>query len=394
MPYLDYAALAPLTPEIKEVLHAYERAVYGNPSSLHSAGRNAHRAIQEARASVARTLSCDPREVIFTSGGTEANNLAILGCASAAPTSHRHLIVSAIEHPSVLACARELTESGWRVSYAPVDENGVVLLPALRALISNDTALVSIMAVNNEVGTIQPLKEIYALVQERRGCGTYPLLHTDACQAVSTLPLLTCYAYADLVTVTSAKAGGPRGVGALIRRNYVPCTARLIGGEQEAGLRSGTEHVSGIVAFAVALASAQRAVPKECQRLRRLRNRLSDALTRIDGVYATSSAPAVSPHILHVTIAYIEGESALLMLDALGIAVATGSACASQSIEASHVLRAMHVPPQRLHGSVRFSLGWNTTDDDIDVVQSVVPIIIKMLRQRSALTTYAYAARL
>ena len=375
--YLDNSATTPVRPEVVAAMLPYLGEVAGNASSLHMFGQRAKRALEEARASVAAALGASPLEVYFTSGGTESDNQAIFGVAQALKDKGRHLITTRIEHHAVLHACQWLESQGYEVTYLPVDRQGVVDLTALREAIRPDTVLVSLMLANNEVGTVQPVQEAAAIAHER---GT--LLHTDAVQAVGKMPVDVNQLGVDLLSLTAHKFGGPKGVGALYVRRGTPITPLLRGGQQEGGLRPGTQNVAGVVALATALKLAVEELPSESRRLADLRDRLQAGIVERIGQVAINGHPERRlPNILNASFTGVEGESLLLALDVKGIAVSTGSACAAGSTEPSHVLRAMGLDPVLAQGSLRFSLGHATSREDVDYTLEALAEVVTTLRQ-------------
>jgi len=342
-------------------------------------GQRAKRALEEARQSVARALGAHPKEIYFTSGGTESNNLAIKGVARANGDRGRHLITSPIEHHAVLNTLHHLETQGYEITYLPVDGQGIVDLNTLEHSIRNDTILISIMLANNEVGTIEPLFEIAALAR-RKGI----LLHTDAVQAVGKVPVDVDDLGVDLLSLTAHKLYGPKGTGALYVRQGTRIAPLLHGGHQERTMRPGTENIPGIVGLATATNLACHDLDSESAHLAGLRNRLERGIRdRIQDVRMNGHPELRLPNILNMSFARAEGESLLLALDLRGIAVSTGSACAAGSTEPSHVLRAMGVDSLLAQGSLRFSLGRDNDEDDIDYVLDSLAGIVPRLRELS-----------
>lgn len=361
--YLDHAATTPLRPEASAAMRPFLEGRFGNPSGSHAVARAAKVAIEEARDVVAACLGCRPGEVVFTGGGTEADNLAILGISN----HEGDVVCSAVEHHAVLHAVRA---TGGRI--APVDKDGIVQLDG-EAAIDDTTALVSVMLANNETGTVQPLDEIKA----RLPAST--LLHTDAVHAFPWIDVRTTPA--DLVSVSAHKFGGPQGVGALVVRDHVKLHPLTHGGGQERELRSGTHNVVGIVGMAAAMQATvdQRAAINE--RVARLRDRLADGLLKtIPGATETGDRARKTPGNCHIRFPGIESEALLVLLDEAGVYASAGSACASGAIEPSHVLTAMGIDRDDALSAVRFSLGWSTTDDDIDLALAAVPVAVGRLR--------------
>lgn len=374
--YLDHSATTPLRPEVLAAMLPYFADLAGNPSSLHEDGQRAKQALDAARETVAGALGATPREIIFTGGGTEGDNLAILGVAEALQRRGRHIITSAIEHPAVLRTCEWLERRGFAVTYLPVDPDGVVDLAALRSSLRPDTVLVSIMLANNEIGSVQPLAEIAELAH-RQGA----LVHTDAVQAMGKMPVRVDDLGVDLLTLTAHKFCGPKGCGALFVRKGTPLEPIAFGGHQERGLRPGTQNIPGIVGLATALELAIDELPSESLRLAALRDRLQTGVTgSIARVKVNGAAPTRLPNILNVSYAEVDGEALLMALDMRGISVSTGSACAAGASEPSHVLRALGLGAEWLQGAIRISLGRTTTDADIDATLAAVREDVTRLR--------------
>ncbi len=377
--YLDHAATSPVRREVVEAMLPHFSETMGNASSLHMFGQRAKRALEEARQCVARALGAHPKEIYFTSGGTESNNLAIKGVARANGDRGRHLITSAIEHHAVLNALHHLETQGYEVTYLLVDGQGIADLNALECSIRDDTILISIMLANNEVGTIEPLSQI-ADIARRKGI----LLHTDAVQAVGKVPVDVDDLGVDLLSLTAHKLYGPKGTGALYVRRGTRIAPLLHGGHQERTMRPGTENIPGIVGLATALDLACHGLDSESARLAGLRNRLENGIRgRIQDVHLNGHPESRLPNILNMSFARAEGESLLLALDTRGIAVSTGSACAAGSAEPSHVLRAMGVESLLAQGSLRFSLGRDNDEHDIDYVLDALAEIVHRLRELS-----------
>jgi len=375
--YLDHNATTPVAPEVIDRMAAALRDEFGNPSSVHHFGQRAKAIIDEARSAVAALLSADPGDVVFTGGGTEGDNLAIRGAAEALEqTGRKHIIASAIEHEAVLNTLKALARRGWKTTILPVDGTGIVSPDALRAAITDDTALVSVMHANNEIGTVQPVAELAAIARERRA-----LFHTDAVQSAGKIPIDVKGLGVDLLSISAHKFYGPKGVGALWIRRGVRLQAPLTGGKQERSRRAGTENVAGIAGMGVAAREAIAKMGAEATRLGALRDRLEDGILR--GVSGTAlngvRVPRV-PNTTNISFERTEAESLLIALDLEGVAVSTGSACSSGTLEPSHVLKAMGFPPHRTQNSLRFSLGVANTEADIDRVIAVLPGIVEKLR--------------
>ena len=374
--YLDHNATTPVDPAVRDAMLPYLEEGFGNPSSLHSFGRTARVALDEARDSVAALVGADPLSVVFVSSGTEANNLAIRGTAAAHRDRARHLVVSAVEHNSVMETCRALEADGFRTTIVPVDETGRVDPEAVAEAISDETLLVALMHANNEVGTIQPVEKVAELARERG----VPVL-VDAVQTVGKIPLDVLAMGCDMVSLSSHKLYGPKGAGALYVRKGLELKAHITGGAHELRRRAGTENVPCIVGFGAAcrLAAERREVDEK--RTLRLRDRLWKGVAeRITGVFLNGDPVSRLPNTLNVSFEAVEGESVVINLDLRGIAVSTGSACSSGKVTLSPVLLAMGLDEARAGGSVRFSLGRGTTEDDIDHVLDILPPVIHRLR--------------
>ena len=376
--YLDHAATTPLRPEVLEAMLPYLTQHHGNPSSLHAAGRRARQGLDEARESVAAVLGAKPREIVFTSGGSEADNLAIKGVAWAASARGRHLITSSVEHHAVLNTCAMLERSGFEVTYLPVDSYGRVDPDEVAAAITERTTLVSIMYANNEVGTVQPIAEIGAICRARG-----VTLHTDAVQAGGFLPLAVDVLGVDLMSLGAHKLYGPKGVGALFVRQGAAILPQQQGGSQERQRRAGTENLAGIAGFAAALQLAQgdtAARDAENARLAGLRDGLRATLLAIDGVRETGHPTDRLPNNCSLLVSGIEGGDLVAGLDLDGIEASTGSACTSGSTEPSHVLLAMGLEPEVAHGSLRLTAGRGTTAADMDWAAQVTGRVISRMR--------------
>jgi len=377
--YLDNNATTRVAPEVLEAMLPFFSERYGNPSSMHTFGGSVGSEMRQARESLADLLGCGTDEIIFTSCGTESDNTAIRSALTAQPEK-RHIVTTRVEHPAVLSLCKFLERSqGYRVTYLGVDAEGRLDMQELTDSLTDDTAIVSIMWANNETGVIFPIEKIAELTRSRG-----IMLHTDAVQAVGKIPMKLSETGVDMLSLSGHKLHAPKGVGALFVRRKLPYRPFLIGGHQEHGKRAGTENTTGIIALGAAARAAQAHLPAENTVVRALRDRLEDALlasvpdSRLNG-HKTERLPNTS----NVSFKYIEGEAILLLLDQLGIAASSGSACTSGSLEPSHVLRAMGVPFTFAHGSIRFSLSRYTTDADVDYVIKNVPGIIETLRKIS-----------
>lgn len=385
MIYLDHSATTAVDPEVLEAMLPYFSHDYGNPNSIYELGRSARRAMDQARERLAAYLGVQPKEIVFTGGGTEADNLAIKGVAWARRDRGNHIITSAIEHHAVLHACDALEREGFRVTRLPVDEHGLVAPEALREALRDDTILVTIMHANNEIGTVQDLEQIGAICHERG-----VLFHTDAVQSLGKVSLDVSRLPVDLVALSAHKFHGPKGVGALWVRSGVRLLPLLDGGGQEAGRRSGTENVAGIVGMGKAIELLEAHGPADLQRLSQLCRRLTDGvMSTIPHVLRTGHPTRRLPTLASFCIRYIEGEAILLGLDAEGICASTGSACSSGSLEPSHVLLALGLSHEVAHGSLRLSLGRHNTAEEIEQVLEALPRVVARLREMSPLWTDA-----
>jgi cysteine desulfurase len=375
--YLDHNATTPLHPAVVDRMAETLRDEYGNPSSVHHFGQRAKAVVDDARAAVAALIGADASEVVFTSGGTESDNFAIRGIAEALEASgRRHLIATAIEHEAVLNTLKALARRGWQVTLLPVDQSGVVSPDALRAALTDDTALVSVMHANNEIGTVQPIAELARLAHERGA-----LFHTDAVQSAGKLPLDVKALGVDLLSISAHKFYGPKGVGAIWIRRGLRLLPIMTGGKHERNRRAGTENVAGIAGMGVAAQLARTKMGDEAARLGALRDRLEeDILRAVPGTQVNGAREARVANTTNISFDRVEAESLLIALDLEGIAVSTGSACSSGTLEPSHVLKAMGFPPHRTQNSIRFSLGAANTDADVERVVAVLPGIVEKLR--------------
>jgi cysteine desulfurase len=379
--YLDHAATTPMRPEAVEAMLPFLGGEFGNPSGGHLESRRARRAVDDARESIADRLGADLGEVVFTSGGTEADNLAVTGgwrVVAAGASSAPAIVCSAIEHHAVLETCRALAgRSGAELREVPADKEGVVDAEALAEACTPDVGLVSVMAVNNEIGTVQPLGALAEIV---RAGSPRAVLHTDAVQAAPWLPVGRMARAFDLVSISAHKVGGPKGVGALVVRHGTGLVAQAHGGGQERERRSGTHNVAGIVAMAAALGYPSADVARDRAGVEARRDRLAQGLlASVPGTAWTGSGHA-APGFCHLRFAGVESEALVLLLDEAGLAVSAGAACSSGAVEASHVLAAMGFDRAAATSGIRFSLGWTTTDEDIDLALSVVPAVVAKLR--------------
>jgi len=376
--YLDNNATTQVAPEVLEEMIPYLRDFYGNPSSMHTFGGQLHKKIEEARERVAHLLGAEPEEIIFTSCGTESDNTAIMSAVESFPQK-RHIITTRVEHPAVLSFCKHLARKGYRITFLQVNNQGRLNIDDLVKVIGDDTAVVSIMFANNEIGNIFPVHEVGEILRDRK-----VLFHTDAVQAVGKIPIDTKKLPVDMLSLSGHKLHAPKGIGALYVRKKTRFNPYLIGGHQENGRRAGTENVASIIALGKACELAMKGIEKESAHLSRLRDKLEQALlksssdTRINGD-VTSRLPNTS----NISFEYVEGEAILLRLNEYGICASSGSACTSGSLEPSHVLRAIGVPFTAIHGSIRFSLSRYNTEEEIDKVIEIVPRIIKDLRMLS-----------
>lgn len=376
--YMDHGATTPVREEVLEAMLPFLREKFGNPSSIHSRGREVRQAVEAARETVAAILGAEPGEIFFTSGGTESNNIALRG--TAAIKNRCHLISSSIEHHAVLDVCKDLQKQGHGVTFLPVDSSALVNLRVLEEAIVPETALISIMMGNNEVGSIQPISEIGALAR-KRGI----LFHTDAVQAVGQVPVNVKELQVDFLSLSAHKFNGPKGVGVLYVRKGVPLAPLYRGGGQERKLRPGTENVAGIIGLARALELAATKLPEKMYYLQTLRDTLIKGLLRIDDVVLNGHPRQRLPGNVNVSFKYVEGESLLLSLDLQGVAASSGSACTSGSLDPSHVLMAMGLDPEIAHGSLRLTLGLGNDEADVEYVLQVLPPIVERLRRMSAL---------
>jgi cysteine desulfurase len=373
--YLDHAATTALDPRVLDAMLPYFTTEYGNASSIYTLGRHAMQAIDGAREQVAEILGCRTTEITFTGGGSESDNLAIKGVAFTAQKKGQHLITSSIEHHAVLHTCQYLERFGFQTTYVPVDGYGRVDPGDVARAITDSTILVSIMYANNEVGTIEPIAEIGRICRARK----IPF-HVDAVQAGGALPIDVAALNADLLSLSAHKFYGPKGVGILYNRQGVRLLPQLQGGSQERGKRAGTENIAGIVGAATALQLAYQELPQVAPRLQKMRDRLIENILTIPGSLLTGHPTERLPNNASFVFEGVEGESILLNLDLLGIAASTGSACTSGSVDPSHVLLAMHIPPELAHGSLRLTLGKDNTSEDVDTLLNVLPGIIEKLR--------------
>jgi len=380
--YLDHAATTPMRPEVLEAMWPFFATAYANPSSVYSAAAGPREAVERAHAMVAEVLGCRPGEVVFTGGGTEADNLAVLGAARALSSSGNHIVTTRIEHDAVLRPCRQLETEGFRVTYLPVGRDGVIDVDDLARALTRDTVLVSIMLANNEVGTVQSMAEIGQLMRSRG-----ILLHTDAIQAAGTLPLDVQRLGVDLLSLSAHKIYGPKGVGALYVRRGTPLLPLMHGGGQERDRRSGTENVPGMVGMAVALALAAEERGPEAERLILLRDRLIDGvLEAVPGAHLTGHRTRRLPGHASFFLDGSTGESALVNLDVAGVSCSSGSACQAGSTDPSHVLTALGLSSQQAKNGLRMTLGRGNTETDVDYVLSILPRMVRDLQGTPAIS--------
>ena len=379
--YMDNAATTAVSPEVLQTMLPYFNEIYGNPSSIHSTGRDARRAVDAARKQVAQAIGAQPTEIYFTAGGSESDNWAIKGTAFAKRDKGNHIITTAIEHHAVLHTCQWLEKQGFQVTYLPVDEYGRVRVEDVEKAITGKTILISIMAANNEIGTLEPIAEIGKLAHEKG-----ILFHTDAVQAVGAIPLDVNAMNIDMLSMSGHKFHGPKGIGALYIRKGVRPDVFMHGGAQERAQRAGTENLAGIVGMGKAIELATQNLEANAARMTRLRDKLIDGiLAEIPEVRLNGHRTERLPNNVNVSIRYIEGEALLLRLDLAGIAGSSGSACTSGSLDPSHVLLAIGLPHEIAHGSLRLSLGTDSTEAEVDEVLRVLPGIVKDLRAMSVL---------
>jgi len=379
--YLDHNATTPTHPEVVKAILPYFKEVFGNASSVHQFGQQARKAIDEAREKIANFIGASPKEIVFTSGGTEANNFALKGVVYANERKGKHIITSSMEHHAVLNPCKYLEKKGFKVTYLPVDKYGLVDPEEVRRAITKETILISIVHANNEVGTIEPVTEIGKIAKE---IGIY--FHTDAVQTVGKIPVNVNELNIDLLSLSGHKIYGPKGIGVLYIRKGTRIQPLIQGGHHEKNRRAGTENVPAIVGLGKAIEIAKATMEKESMRLTNLRNKLCSGIgEKIDYVRLNGHPGKRLPNTLNMSFEFVEGESMILNLDLKGIAVSTGSACTSGSLEPSHVLKAMRVDAAVAQGSIRFSLGKDNTEEDIDYVLEVLPEIVSRLRAMSPL---------
>ena len=375
--YMDHNATTPLAEAVADRMMAVLREEFGNPSSVHHFGQRAKAVVDEARSAVAELIGGDPSEVIFTSGGTESDNFALRGAAEALePSGRRHLVSSGIEHEAVLNTLKALGRRGWQTTMMPVGPSGLVTAEGLTASLTDQTAVVSIMHANNEIGTIQPVAELTRLAKARGA-----VVHTDAVQTAGKVPVNVKALGVDLLSISAHKFYGPKGVGALWVRRGLRLLPFMTGGKQERGRRSGTENVAAIAGMGVAARLALAKMAEEASRLATLRDRLEERILQtVPGTAINGDPHTRVPNTSNISFDRVEAESLLIALDLEGVAVSTGSACSSGTLEPSHVLKAMGLPAHRTQNSIRFSLGSANTEADLERVVAVLPGVVDKLR--------------
>jgi cysteine desulfurase len=380
--YLDYAATTPTDPTVVQAMLPYFHDAFGNPSAIYSYGQEAKNALEEARGKVARLIGARDEEIIFTSGGTEADNFALKGAAYANQKKGNHIITSAIEHHAVLESCKFLGKMGYKITYLPVDKYGLVDPDSVKKAITDKTILISVMHANNEIGTIQPISEIGKIAKE---AGI--LFHSDAVQTAGHIPVNVNELGVDLLSMSGHKLYGPKGVGVLYTRKGSKLTPFMHGGGQERGRRASTENVPGIVGLGQAAELAGQDLEDEAQRLIGLRDKLiSGIVQKVDRTHLNGHPVKRLPNNVNISVEFVEGESMCLNMDIVGICASTGSACSSGSLEASHVLLAIGLEHVQAHGSLRFTLGKWTTEEEVEKVLEILPRIIGKLRAMSPLT--------
>lgn len=392
--YLDHSSTTPVDPRVVGAMLPYLTEKFGNPSSVHQFGQEARAAADRARRQVAALIGARANEIIFTSGGTEANNLAIRGICGVAESHGRHIITSAIEHPSVRGVFELLEKRGWVVSRLPVYDEGIVRVEDVRSALRPDTVLISVMMANNEIGTIQPIGEIGELVSEARKRGQRHLrFHTDAVQAAGRIPIDVGSLGCDLLSLSAHKIYAPKGAGTLYVRRGVRLAPQQVGGHQERERRAGTESIANIVAFGAAAELAKREMTERNEHTRRLRDRFENLVAQsIDDIGFNGNSAYRLPHLSNISFRFIEGEGLLIHLDMQGVAVSTGSACSSGTLEPSPVIRALGRNEEMARGAIRFSFGKDNTDEDIDYVLEALTRAVESLRKLSPLSRQTVAA--
>ena len=394
--YLDHSATTPVDPRVVEAMLPYLTEKFGNASSVHLFGQEARAAADRARRQVAALIGARANEIIFTSGGTEANNLAIRGICEVIESPGRHIITSSIEHPSVRGVFESLEKHGWVVTRLPVYDDGIIRLEDVRSALRPDTVLISVMMANNEIGTIQPIRELGELVREERKRGHLSLwFHTDAVQAAGRISIDVESLGCDLLSLSAHKIYAPKGAGALYLRRGVRLAPQQVGGHQERERRAGTESIANIVAFGAAAELAARELPERNEHTRRLRDRFEKLVVQsIDDIAFNGNREHRLPHLSNISFRFIEGEGLLIHLDMQGIAVSTGSACSSGTLEPSPVIRALGRNEELARGAIRFSFGKDNTDEDIDYVVEALQRAVESLRKLSPLSRQTVGVKL
>jgi len=381
--YLDYSATTPVKEEVMQDMIPYFTTMYGNPSSLYTIGAASREAIDKARVQVAELINAQEKEIFFTSGGTEADNWAVFGIADSLKNKGNHIITTKIEHHAMLHSGEYLEKHGYEVTYLDVDADGIVHPEELERAITDKTILISIMFVNNEVGTVEPIKEL-AAVAKKHGI----IFHTDAVQALGNVPIDVKELGVDLLSMSAHKIYGPKGVGALYIKKGIKLSNYMFGGAQESKKRAGTENLPGIVGFGKAAELARINLDEHIKKVSELRDYFIDqVMKRIDHVTLNGSKEHRHPGNANLTFEFIEGEAMLLYLDMKGIAVSTGSACSSASLVPSHVLSALGIPVEKIHGSLRFTVGEPTTKEDLDYVVDNLVEVVNKLRSISSVSS-------
>ncbi|MFN2579219.1 MAG: cysteine desulfurase family protein [Pyrinomonadaceae bacterium] len=385
--YLDHSATTPIDPRVVHAMMPYLTEKFGNASSIHQSGQEARAAVDKARRQIANLINARANEIVFTSGGTEANNLAIRGVCETAERPAGHIVISAIEHPSVRTLVEYLEKRGWLVTRLPVYDDGLVRVDDVRAAIRPDTVLISVMMANNEIGTVQPVEAIGAVVRRRRESGQKHLwFHTDAVQAAGRTAIDVEAVQCDLLSLSAHKMYAPKGTGALFVRRGVRLFPQLIGGHQERERRAGTESVANIVAFGAAAELARQEMDQRNKHTERLRDRFErEVQARIEDIVFNGDRQHRLSHLSNISFRFIEGEGLLIHLDMQGVAVSTGSACSSGTLEPSPVIRALDRDEELARGAIRFSFGKDNTDEDVDVAVAALTTAVESLRSISPL---------
>ncbi len=378
--YMDYGSASPVDARVLEAMMPFFDKDFGNPSSLHSAGRKARREMENARENVANLVGGQPKSIVFTSCATESNNLALRGTAMRYKDKGNHIITTSIEHMSVMNPLKDLQRSGFDVTHIPVDKDGLISAEEINNAITDKTILISVMYANGEVGTIQPIKEIGKIASDKN-----ILFHVDGTAAVGKVPVNVEDEHIDLLTISSNDMYGPKGVGALYIKQGVRIMPSMLGGGQESGMRSGSENIPGIVGMGKAAEIARKEMAGEGERVARLRDNLKDNILKMEYTYLTGSRTKRLPNNASFRFSFIEGESIILQLSEMGITASTGSACSSKTLEPSHVLIAMGLKHEEAHGSLLLTLGRGNNEEDVDYVLECVPKVVARLRALSPL---------